>query len=147
MVSPDAWYNVGVRRFLSGLPTNIRSIIYVVCLGNLLFRQQKNYFVELLLLPLIRFGCYRGWKMALFSSFSYEYAAYGGLFLLVWIVLYPLFFSWSRSIPGPVLARYTRFWYVWNVFNYKFHLANKKLHEKYGNIDIFSNLGNDFVLG
>jgi hypothetical protein len=77
--------------------------------------------------------------MALFTSFSYEYTAYGGLFLLVWIVLYPLFFSWSRNIPGPVLARYTRFWYVWNVFNYKFHLTNKRIHKKYG-ISIFAQI-------
>jgi hypothetical protein len=103
--------------------------------------------VQLLLLTLIRFVGYREWKMALFASFSYEYAVYGGLFLLAWIVLYPLFFSWSRNIPGPALARWTRFWYVWNVFNYKFHLTNKKLHEKYGNFAICSNLGNDSVLG
>lgn len=111
------------------------SSVYVVCfLGK-----RKT------LLHFIRFVGHRGWKMALLSSFSYEYAAYSGLFLLIWIALYPLFLSWSRNIPGPVLARYTRFWYVWNVFNYKFHLTNKKLHEKYGNFLIRLNLGNDFV--
>ncbi|KAH6629948.1 putative cytochrome P450 pisatin demethylase [Chaetomium sp. MPI-SDFR-AT-0129] len=71
--------------------------------------------------------------MALGSLSTLELAAYGALSLIAWSLLHPLI-SWSHKIPGPLLAKYTRWWYLWKVSKYDFHLANKKLHQKYGPI-------------
>lgn len=43
--------------------------------------------------------------------------------------------SWRpalRSIPGPFLARWTDFWYMWHIYQGKFEYKNLELHEKYG---------------
>lgn len=37
-----------------------------------------------------------------------------------------------RSIPGPFLARFTKLWYLWRVYNGHFEQENIALHRKYG---------------
>jgi len=37
-----------------------------------------------------------------------------------------------RSIPGPFLARFTKLWYLWRVYNGHFEQENITLHRKYG---------------
>ncbi|KAH8698790.1 cytochrome P450 [Talaromyces proteolyticus] len=71
--------------------------------------------------------------MAIITTSPLELAVYGSLLLASWYLLHPLF-SWNRSIPGPVLAKYTRWWYFWQLYKCDFHLTNKRLHEKHGNI-------------
>ena len=40
----------------------------------------------------------------------------------------------SLSIPGPLLARFTRLWYLYRVWKGDFEKHNLELHEKYGPI-------------
>lgn len=47
-------------------------------------------------------------------------------------LLYSLFFSPLRSIPGPFLARATRWWEYVKVVNGDSHQEYVRLHEKYG---------------
>lgn len=65
---------------------------------------------------------------------------FGGLYLIYSLsaaIIYPL-----RRVPGPLLARVTRFWYLRRVRCGRFHLENLKLHRKHGkhshNSDIHS---------
>jgi hypothetical protein len=37
-----------------------------------------------------------------------------------------------RSIHGPFLARFTKLWYLWRVYNGHFEQENIALHRKYG---------------
>ncbi|KAI8632764.1 putative cytochrome P450 pisatin demethylase [Xylariaceae sp. FL1651] len=55
---------------------------------------------------------------------------------LLWVALaiYRALSSPRRDIPGPWMARITRFWYFNRVKNGSFHLENIALHEKYGPI-------------
>ena len=57
---------------------------------------------------------------------------FGGV-TLVWFVLAPLL-SPQRSIPGPFLARFTRLWYFYQIYQGGFERLNVKLHEQYGPI-------------
>lgn len=50
-----------------------------------------------------------------------------GSYALVQILLDPL-----RNVPGPVLARFTRFWYFFEVYKGSFEVSNVELHKKYG---------------
>ncbi|KAK4208431.1 cytochrome P450 [Rhypophila decipiens] len=52
------------------------------------------------------------------------------LFLLAYLIT-PLL-SWSREIPGPLLAKYTRLWYMWQKYRNDFHWTNIKLHREKG---------------
>jgi len=52
-----------------------------------------------------------------------------GLYFLLQYLLDPL-----RSVPGPLLARFTRLWYFLEVYKGSFEVENIKLHEKYGPI-------------
>lgn len=37
-----------------------------------------------------------------------------------------------HSIPGPFIARFTKLWYLWRVYNGHFEQENIELHRKYG---------------
>jgi hypothetical protein len=37
-----------------------------------------------------------------------------------------------RSIPGPLLARFSKLWYLWRVYHGHFEQDNIELHRKYG---------------
>jgi hypothetical protein len=59
--------------------------------------------------------------------------------LFLWaLVLYVAYFFlkplWSplKSVPGPLLARYTRLWYLKKVYDGNFEKVNIELHERYG---------------
>lgn len=39
-----------------------------------------------------------------------------------------------RDIPGPFLARFTRLWYVFELYKGNFERTNIELHKKYGGI-------------
>ena len=56
----------------------------------------------------------------------------GGVTLL-YFLLAPLL-SPQRSIPGPFLARFTRLWYFYQIYQGDFERLNVKLHEQYGPI-------------
>ena len=47
-------------------------------------------------------------------------------------ILYSAITSPLRSIPGPFLARFTKLWYLWRVYNGHFEQENIELHRKYG---------------
>ena len=56
----------------------------------------------------------------------------GGFFVLYFIIDFirdPL-----RDIPGPLLARFTRWWYFIEIYKGSFELTNVELHKKYGPI-------------
>lgn len=44
------------------------------------------------------------------------------------------FVSWSRKIPGPLAAKYTRLWYAWQKYRNDFHWTNIQLHRQHGKI-------------
>lgn len=53
------------------------------------------------------------------------------------VVLQTLFWLYkeiisARAVPGPFLARLTRGWYAWKVWQGSFHQVNIDLHKKYG---------------
>ena len=39
-----------------------------------------------------------------------------------------------RHVPGPLITRFTRLWYVWHVYRGRVHYTNIDLHKKYGPI-------------
>jgi hypothetical protein len=47
-------------------------------------------------------------------------------------IVYSAITSPLRSIPGPFLARFTKLWYLWRVYNGHFEQDNIDLHRKYG---------------
>lgn len=65
------------------------------------------------------------------SSVSLVVCVIGVLFLyhLVKLLLDPL-----KDIPGPFLARFTRFWYFWEIYRGSFEATDVELHRKYGPI-------------
>lgn len=77
--------------------------------------------------------------MALFTSIALGYVKAHPLILaLAFIGSYILYTIISavllpcRSVPGPLLARFTRLWYLRRVRLGHFHLDNIALHRKYG---------------
>lgn len=46
--------------------------------------------------------------------------------------LYTYLFSPVRSVPGPVAAIFTKFWYVRRIQHAQFHWENIRLHQRYG---------------
>jgi hypothetical protein len=52
--------------------------------------------------------------------------------VLVLRVLLRALFSPLRSVPGPLLARFTDAWYFWNVWKGSFEEVNVNLHKKQG---------------
>lgn len=72
--------------------------------------------------------------LQLFLDFGPVYAAL--LFFVIYLgygvlqaTLDPL-----RHIPGPLIARFTRLWYVWHIYKGRVHYTNIGLHKKYGPI-------------
>lgn len=51
------------------------------------------------------------------------------IYLLIQFILDPL-----RDIPGPFLARFTRLWYLIEIYKGSFELTEIELHKKYGSI-------------
>jgi hypothetical protein len=66
-----------------------------------------------------------------FSAASIALCGVGALlvYLLVQFILDPL-----GDIPGPFLARFTRWWYFIEIYKGSFELTNIELHRKYGPI-------------
>ena len=62
-----------------------------------------------------------------------SYALFAGSFFILYLIANfirdPL-----RDIPGPFLARFTRFWYFIEVYKGSFEVSNIALHKKYGPI-------------
>lgn len=59
------------------------------------------------------------------------------LIALGFIIVYNAFqviFDPLRDIPGPFLARFTRLWYLLELYKGRFELTNIELHKKYGAI-------------
>jgi cytochrome P450 len=57
------------------------------------------------------------------------------LLLLGFLIGYSTFKALAdplRHVPGPFLARFTRLWYVWEVYKGTVHLTSVRLHRKYG---------------
>ncbi|KAF3020091.1 hypothetical protein E8E14_003548 [Neopestalotiopsis sp. 37M] len=52
-----------------------------------------------------------------------------GVYTLVSALISPL-----RSVPGPFSARFTRLWYLKEVWTHKFHRTNLELHQRHGPI-------------
>lgn len=58
-------------------------------------------------------------------------------FLLISVVLYLLWNKLQpglRSIPGPTVAAYTKFWRVWSAWRGHAHIDAIELHKKHGNL-------------
>ncbi|KAI0127016.1 cytochrome P450 [Xylariales sp. AK1849] len=56
-----------------------------------------------------------------------------GVLAFVTVLLRPIF-SWSWKIPGPFLAKYTKWWYAWHIKRNDLHWINVELHRKNGKI-------------
>lgn len=61
-----------------------------------------------------------------------QWCAVGGLILTLTYCVRALFFSVVQDAPGPLAARFSRFWYLKHVSRGNFHKLNIKLHEQYG---------------
>lgn len=48
------------------------------------------------------------------------------------LVLYRAAASPLRSVPGPLLSRFTDGWYLWRVYLGRFNEENQHLHARYG---------------
>lgn len=58
--------------------------------------------------------------------------AFGGIIVYAVLTLVRQLVSPLRSIPGPLLARFTDLWYLVKIRRGDFELTNKRLHEQYG---------------
>ncbi len=59
------------------------------------------------------------------------------IFFPAGVLIYSLLqyiFDPIRSIPGPFLARFSRFWYFFELYKGSFEETNIKLHKRYGPI-------------
>ncbi len=70
--------------------------------------------------------------VSLASGLSLFLGLYGA-YLIVTFILDPL-----RDIPGPFLARFTRLWYLIEIYKGDFEHTNITLHKKYGLIVRFA---------
>lgn len=68
-------------------------------------------------------------------------AAFGtvavGIVLLLLRIVYLLFFSPLKDIPGPSLARFTRLWELRQMIRGDSHETITKLHEQHGKANLF----------
>jgi hypothetical protein len=83
---------------------------------------QNNYFQAILI------------TMASFTIL----AVVAALILVVRSLAKSLLFA--RDVPGPLIARFTRFWYLFQQSTGKFHLRNIELHQKYGQWSLFPSM-------
>ncbi|THW34272.1 cytochrome protein [Aureobasidium pullulans] len=58
--------------------------------------------------------------------------ALGVVVLLLGSSILPAFFSPTRKIPGPLLARFSRLWYLSKIYRGDFEITNKELHRRHG---------------
>jgi hypothetical protein len=54
--------------------------------------------------------------------------------ILVSYVVVPALFDPLRDIPGPFLARFTRWWYFIEIYKGSFEVSDVEVHKKYGPI-------------
>jgi cytochrome P450 len=55
----------------------------------------------------------------------------------IWLILsfiYNVFFHPLARVPGPFVARFSRFWLVYNMARGRFHEVNQALHKQYGSV-------------
>ncbi len=57
------------------------------------------------------------------------------LFVLILYYILPPVISPLRTLSGPLFARFTRLWYLKNVWDGKFEQVNVALHKEYGTIE------------
>ncbi len=57
---------------------------------------------------------------------------FSGVILYLFAVFTKVVLDPLRRVPGPLLARFTRFWYLYNIWQGKFERVNIDLHKKYG---------------
>ena len=56
------------------------------------------------------------------------------LALITFRTIYRAYFTSLRDIPGPWLAKFTRFWLARAIYSRKYHIVNAELHHKWGPI-------------
>lgn len=69
-----------------------------------------------------------------FGALSIFSLAVGGCVLALLGLWISQQLSWSRKIPGPIAAKYTRWWYMWQIYSNDFHWTNIKLHRQNGTL-------------
>ncbi|KAK4168189.1 cytochrome P450 [Cladorrhinum sp. PSN259] len=72
--------------------------------------------------------------MALIEIIPWHQAITGVVIFSLLAFLIAPALSWSRKIPGPFLAKFTRLWYFWQNYQCDFHWTNVKLHREKGKI-------------
>lgn len=85
----------------------------------------------------------------LFASVSYALALFSSM------IVYRLVFHQLRQFPGPILAKISKLYHMWNIRSYDQYLFLDKLHRRYGDfvrtgpneITIFSPMAIAGVLG
>ncbi|RYC86291.1 hypothetical protein BFJ63_vAg10815 [Fusarium oxysporum f. sp. narcissi] len=68
------------------------------------------------------------------DSKIYIYVALAAFFYFTTVSIYDQVTSTLRDIPGPLLARFSRLWYLYQAYVGDFHLKNIELHQKHGRI-------------
>ena len=48
------------------------------------------------------------------------------------LVMYRVFLSPLRSVPGSLLGRFSVGWHLWHTYNGDYHIAMREVHRKYG---------------
>lgn len=56
--------------------------------------------------------------------------------VLVAYVIYPAVTDPLRKVPGPWLARFTRFWELQHILASHFEQVNIDLHDRYGSLQV-----------
>lgn len=68
------------------------------------------------------------------SSFNASLIVVGtyGVFFFASMIIYRTFFHRLRHFPGPVLARWSKFWHVFQCWDSRNHLLMENLRRQYG---------------
>lgn len=48
------------------------------------------------------------------------------------VIVYRTFVSPLRSVPGPLLGRFSTAWHLWHTLKGDYHIAIRDVHSKYG---------------
>ena len=48
------------------------------------------------------------------------------------LLMYRILLSPLRSVPGPLLGRFSVGWHLWHTWNGDYHIAMRAVHRKYG---------------